>query len=78
MGDDRYQGLLNALRYISLAMRAPRPEARQVVTEIAETWHRSATETASEWPFLNWNLLNPMMVCLTSEAALGRIRLTDG
>ena len=48
MPDDPHQGLLNALRYKSLALRARRPEARQVFTEMAETWQRSATETASE------------------------------
>ena len=59
MPDDRYQGLLNALRYMSLAMRAPRPESRQVVTEMAETWQRLATETASDEAFSELELTEP-------------------
>ena len=65
MPDDRYQGLFNALRYMALAMRAPRPELRQVVTEMAETWQRLDLKRHPMRPFLNWNLLSPMMVCLT-------------
>ena len=59
MPDDRYQGLLNALRYMALAMRAPRPESRQVVTEMAETWQRSATEPASDEAFSELELAEP-------------------
>jgi hypothetical protein len=59
MPDDRYQGLLNALRYMALAMRAPRPESRQVVTEMAETWQRLATETVSDEAFSELELTEP-------------------
>ena len=59
MPDDRYQGLLNALRYMALAMRAPRPESRRVVTEMAETWQRSASETASNEAFSELELTEP-------------------
>ena len=59
MPDDRYQGLLNALRYMVLAMRAPRPESRQVVTEMAETLQRLATETASDEAFSELGLAEP-------------------
>ena len=58
MPDDPHQGLLNALR-MSLAMRARRPEARQVFTEMAETWQRSATETASDEAFSELELTEP-------------------
>jgi hypothetical protein len=49
-GDDRHQCRLNAVRFRALAKRARRPEARQIFTEMAETWNRLAAETASDQP----------------------------
>ena len=41
-GDPR-QCRLNAARCLALAKRVRKPEARQVFTEMAETWNRAAT-----------------------------------
>ena len=59
MPDDPHQGRFNALRYMSLAMRARRPEAKQVFTEMAETWQGLATETASDDAFSELELAEP-------------------
>ena len=57
MPEDPHQGRLNALRYMALAMR--RPEARQVFSEIAETWQILDTETASDGAFSELDFAEP-------------------
>ena len=59
MPDDPHQGRFNALRFMSLAMRSRRPEARQDFTEMAETSQRLATETASDEAFSELELAEP-------------------
>jgi hypothetical protein len=46
-GDPR-QCRLNAKRCLALAERARRPEARQTLTALAETWTRLASELESD------------------------------
>jgi hypothetical protein len=46
-GDPR-QCRLNAKRCLRLAARARRPEARQTLTALAETWTRLAAELESD------------------------------
>ena len=45
MPADPRQCHLNAARCLALAKRTQKPEARQVFTEMAETWNRLAAET---------------------------------
>jgi hypothetical protein len=45
MPADPRQCRLNAARCLALAKRTQKPEARQVFTEMAETWNRLAAET---------------------------------
>ncbi len=48
MPGDPHQCRLYAGRCLALAKRARKPEARQVFTEMAETWNRLAAEAESE------------------------------
>ena len=57
MPEDPHQGRLNALGYLALAMR--RQEARQVFSEIAETWQRLATETTFDEAFSELDFAEP-------------------
>ena len=60
MPGDPHQCRLYAGRCLALAKRARKPEARQVFTEMAETWNRLAAEVESEQTllqaFLKWSL----------------------
>ena len=50
MPADPHQCRLNADRCIALAKRLRKPEARQVFTEMAETWNRLAAVAESDQP----------------------------
>ena len=68
MPADPRQCRLNADRCLALAKRLRKPEARQVFTEMAETWNRLAAVAESDQrgsrQFLKWSLAGLPRICL--------------
>lgn len=52
MPGDTHQCRINAARYLALAQRARRPEVREALTTLADTWNKLAAETESDLPLL--------------------------